>query len=324
MRRFEVVAMLAVAALSACGSSGIDGGDGISLETLLPPPTAEVQDPVPETSPPTSDVASAAPTLPATPTTPFIIWATDDPIGGGDVPATTTAPPATTAGTTTTPPTTTTSTAVPPTTAPPTTALRPQTISFPDLVGQWAYGEPRSIAATASSGLPVSYDTNGACVVENAQLGVVRAKDVGSCSITVSQPGGDGWGPAAPFSRSITISKAKTVIHGFADASAEHPRSPFSIPLSAAASSGAVVGYRTVPDGGGTSLCTLKGATLQVPSTAVLPRICTVEASAGVSPLFEATTAVARFTITPTVVDIKAYSVVSMTDTVVSVSVTLN
>ena len=76
--------------------------------------------------------------------------------------------------------------------------------------------------ASASSALPVVFDAKGACVVDNAVLGVVRASDVGECSITVAQKGDGSWKAAAPVTRSITISRATPVISGFEDTSTEH------------------------------------------------------------------------------------------------------
>jgi hypothetical protein len=221
--------------------------------------------------------------------------------------------------TATTSPTTTTSRAATTTTPP----KQAQTISFAQPSGPWAYGESKSVVATASSGLPVSYDTSGACQVDNAALGIIRASDVGECSITASQQGDGGWKPATPVTRSVTISKATPAISGFTNQVREYPQEDFSFALTAASYPGAVIVYSVIA---GADVCTLTGATLKVtidPNTPPsLPYTCDVKVDVNESQLFEAASATARFTINPTVLTIRGDA--DMTDTTVTVSVTLN
>ncbi len=179
--------------------------------------------------------------------------------------------------------------------------------------------------ASASSALPVVFDAKGACVVDNAVLGVVRANDVGECSITVAQKGDGSWKAAAPVTRSITISRATPVISGFEDTSTEHPRQEFSIALAASASSGAPVGYHLLANAASANLCTVSGAVLEVQVTSgPLPRTCTVAAFVEESRLYEAAISTARFTISPTVVELTGHTVIELTDTSVTLSVNLN
>lgn len=68
------------------------------------------------------------------------------------------------------------------------------------------YGEPDfTIAATATSGLPVSYSAAGACSVSGT---TVHMASVGSCAITATQPGDDTYLPADPVTHTFAITYA--------------------------------------------------------------------------------------------------------------------
>ena len=80
-----------------------------------------------------------------------------------------------------------------------------QTITFPRLANR-KVGDPAfSIAATASSGLPVSFMAIGKCTVHGTK---VRLKGAGTCVIIASQPGDDRYKSAELVSRSFRIAKA--------------------------------------------------------------------------------------------------------------------
>ena len=343
MQRWKVlVALIVTATVAACGSPDTNGGS--TLDTLLPPPTGEVQDaPPPGASTSTTSAASAGPVPAMAPTIPA--WSPGRPIGGGTgtTGATSATQPGSTTETTGTEQTSSTTGAssttqdsntsqassttapTPPTTHTTTPTQQAQTITFAPLVAPWAYGETRSIMASASSALPVVFDAKGACVVDNAELGVVRANDVGECSVTVSQKGDASWKAAPPVTRSTTISRATPVISGFEDTSTEHPRVKFSIPLTASASTGAPVGYHLLANAASEKLCTVSGAVLEVQVTnGPLPQTCTVAAFVEESRLYEAAISTARFTISPTVVAITGHTLIEVTDTSVTLSVNLN
>ena len=221
--------------------------------------------------------------------------------------------------TATTSPTTTTSRAATTTTPP----KKAQTISFAQPSGPWAYGEPKTVAASASSGLPLSYDTSGACQVDNAALGIFRASDVGECSITASQQGDGAWKPATPVTRSVTISKATPAISGFTDQVREYPQDYFSFALTASSCPGAVIRYSV---NSGDDICTVTGAALEVTinpdAPPRLPYSCDVTALVEESQHFESGSAAARFTINPTVLMIKGDA--TLIGTTMQVDVTLN
>ena len=67
-------------------------------------------------------------------------------------------------------------------------------------------GEPDfTIAATASSGLPVSFSASGACSVSGT---TVHITGVGACSITATQAGDDTYAPADPVTHTFAITYA--------------------------------------------------------------------------------------------------------------------
>jgi len=68
------------------------------------------------------------------------------------------------------------------------------------------YGEPDfTIAATATSGLAVSFSATGACSVSGT---TVHVTSVGSCAITATQPGDDTYAAADPVTRTFAITYA--------------------------------------------------------------------------------------------------------------------
>ncbi len=77
-----------------------------------------------------------------------------------------------------------------------------QTITFDPLPNKIVVDPPFVITATASSGLPVSFSAAGLCSVAG---NVVTLLDVGSCSITASQPGTVTWNPAPDVTRTFQI-----------------------------------------------------------------------------------------------------------------------
>jgi hypothetical protein len=86
-----------------------------------------------------------------------------------------------------------------------------QTIVFDPLAGRMDTEAPFALAATASSGLPVSYasaNTDVATVSSNR----VTVVGVGSTVITASQPGDDSYRPAEPVQQTLTVDYAVPII----------------------------------------------------------------------------------------------------------------
>jgi hypothetical protein len=86
-----------------------------------------------------------------------------------------------------------------------------QTITF-DAIADKTYGDPAfALAATASSGLAVSYSASGSC---SESGGTLTITGVGSCSVTASQAGDSRWLAAAPVTRSFDIDPAVLTVTG--------------------------------------------------------------------------------------------------------------
>jgi hypothetical protein len=84
-----------------------------------------------------------------------------------------------------------------------------QDITFGTLDGK-TYGDSDfSIAATASSGLTVSFAASGDCTVS---VNTVHIIGTGSCTITASQGGNETYNPAADVNRAFSIAKANPTI----------------------------------------------------------------------------------------------------------------
>jgi hypothetical protein len=88
---------------------------------------------------------------------------------------------------------------------------RLQTISFQYPGGGMLLDEPRTLSATATSGLPVRFEsaTPATCTVAGDQLTLVAA---GECRVVASQPGGQGadgvqWSAADEVSQLFRVLK---------------------------------------------------------------------------------------------------------------------
>lgn len=113
-----------------------------------------------------------------------------------------------------------------------------QTITFAALPDR-TLGDARfTVAATASSGLPVGFSAAGACTVTGSTVTITGA---GSCTVTASQPGDATYDPAPEVPQTFAIARAAQTI-GFGplpDRTFGDP--PFTV--SAAASSGLPVTF---------------------------------------------------------------------------------
>ncbi len=80
----------------------------------------------------------------------------------------------------------------------------PQSITFPALSDTRLSAGPITLAASASSGLPVSYtsSTPAVCGIAGTQATLAA---VGSCSITARQPGNQDYRAATPVTRSFMV-----------------------------------------------------------------------------------------------------------------------
>ncbi|HET9690469.1 MAG TPA: putative Ig domain-containing protein [Acidimicrobiales bacterium] len=146
-------------------------------------------------------------------------------------------------------------------------ALAAQAITFPAPAGL-AAGGSEQLAATASSGLPVTYATSAPAVCTVDPSGTVTALTAGTCAITASQAGDSAWAPATPMTASFAVTAAAQTI--------TFPAPPGltaggSEQLAATASSGLPVTYTTSTP----AVCSLAGSMV----TAVGAGTCTLTAS---------------------------------------------
>lgn len=81
-----------------------------------------------------------------------------------------------------------------------------QTITFPAVAANVTYGAaPIALAATASSGLPVSYTVSGPGTIVGSTLVINGA---GTVVVTANQPGNGNYGAASAVSQTVTVAKA--------------------------------------------------------------------------------------------------------------------
>jgi hypothetical protein len=142
----------------------------------------------------------------------------------------------------------------------------PQTIDFPQ-PPDVAFGQPVTLTATASSGRPVSYSTStpDVCTVSGRTVITTAAR---ACAITASRTGDARYAPARDVARSFRVERAAQTIN-FTPPDGTTIGQP--VTLSASASSGLAVSYRTdIP-----AVCTVSGSTVS-PATV---GTCTITAS---------------------------------------------
>jgi alpha-tubulin suppressor-like RCC1 family protein len=142
-----------------------------------------------------------------------------------------------------------------------------QTITFSSIATQPVTEGSFTLAATDSSGLPVSYSssTTSVCAVSGSTITLLT---VGTCSITANQAGNVDYSAASPVSDTFAVEFGQII--SFATIGAQSlPSQPLA--LSATSSSGLPVTFSAQP----TSVCTVSGSTL----TLVASGLCSVSAA---------------------------------------------
>jgi uncharacterized protein (TIGR03437 family) len=145
-----------------------------------------------------------------------------------------------------------------------------QTITFNALVNQTFGAGPVTIAASATSGLPVTFTsgTPGVCSVNGASAVILSA---GTCSVIASQAGNGQYGAAASVTRSFTIAPASQIIVVPTTYASSYPLAAGSFSLTVAASSGLPVTLiSTTP-----SVCTISSGKV----TLLAVGYCEIQAS---------------------------------------------
>ena len=161
---------------------------------------------------------------------------------------------------------------------------REQQVDLTPIADQTLGSPAVALSATASSGLPVTFSTEGPCTVVDGPA--VSATGTGTCTVTATQAGGPLWAPATG-SDSFAVAKGAQTITFPAIAGTTFGGQP--VALGATASSGLTVSYSA------------SGPCSIVESTKVQPTgagSCTVTANQAGNGSWDAATAVARsFTI---------------------------
>jgi uncharacterized protein YjdB len=88
-----------------------------------------------------------------------------------------------------------------------------QTITFPAIPDKVVGGAPFTVNATASSGLPVSYESNNDAVA-TVSGNTVTIKAAGSANITASQAGSSTYEAAVPVTRTLVVNAASVPVSG--------------------------------------------------------------------------------------------------------------
>ncbi len=166
-----------------------------------------------------------------------------------------------------------------------------QTISFPSPGNQTLGIAPAALAASASSGLAVSFASNtpGVCTASGTTLTLVA---VGTCTVTASQAGNGVFAAATPVANSFTVAAPQPTpqtisftlpgaqtITGFTAAPETAPAA-----LSASATSGLAVSFASTTP----SVCTVNGTALLLQGVGS----CTITASQGGNGTYAAATPV--------------------------------
>ncbi|MET0908083.1 MAG: carboxypeptidase-like regulatory domain-containing protein, partial [Ilumatobacteraceae bacterium] len=149
-----------------------------------------------------------------------------------------------------------------------------QTISFPTLSARSITESSVAIAATASSGLPVSFSstTPTVCATSGTNGATVELISSGTCTVRADQPGNASHAAAAPVTRSFTVSKVSQSITFPALAAKNLSQTP--VVVAATASSGLAVTLTTTTPG----VCTASGPDGST-ITLVAAGTCTVQAT---------------------------------------------
>jgi uncharacterized repeat protein (TIGR01451 family) len=145
-----------------------------------------------------------------------------------------------------------------------------QTISFSPLQNQAFGTSPFIVSATASSGQPVSFNsqtTTGVCTVSGSTVTLVAA---GTCTIQATQSGTANWAAATPVNQSFQVTQGSQTINFGPLQNQAFGTSPFAV--SATASSGQPVSFNSQTT---TNVCTVSGSTV----TLVAVGTCTIQAT---------------------------------------------
>jgi sugar lactone lactonase YvrE len=165
-----------------------------------------------------------------------------------------------------------------------------QTITFGPLPSQTFGTAPFTVSATASSGLPVSFNsqTTSVCTVSGSQVTLIA---VGTCTIHATQAGNSTYAAATPVNQSFQVTAESQTITFGTLSNQVLGSAPFTV--SATSASGLPVSFASTTP----LVCTVSGATV----TLVAAGKCTIEATQAGNTTYAAATPVDEsFWVTPT------------------------
>jgi hypothetical protein len=135
-----------------------------------------------------------------------------------------------------------------------------QTITF-GILGNQTYGSvPFNVSATASSGLPVSFNSQTplVCTVSGAQVTMIAG---GQCTVQATQAGDTAYPVAMPVNQSFQVTpESQTITIPGPLATQPFGTAPFSISASASATSGLAVSFASATP----AVCTMSGSTVML------------------------------------------------------------
>ncbi|HTA45977.1 MAG TPA: FG-GAP-like repeat-containing protein [Bryobacteraceae bacterium] len=165
-----------------------------------------------------------------------------------------------------------------------------QTISFPPLANVSLGTAPFTVSASASSGLPVTFqsNSNSVCTVSGSTISLVGA---GTCSITASQAGNSTWPPATPVTQMFAVLQGSQTISFAPLSDVSYGVAPFTI--SATATSGLPVIFTSTTG----AVCTVAGTAVSIIGVGT----CSITANQAGNANYTAATSVTRtFTVAST------------------------
>jgi hypothetical protein len=169
------------------------------------------------------------------------------------------------------------------------TILEPQTITFTNVPSSAVYNSQFTVAATASSGLPVTYSSSGSCTDSGANPATyTMTSGTGTCSVIANQAGNSTWAPASQVTKSVSATLATPTI------------SISNLPANAVYGSKYTATYSYTGNGtpsvtsSTTSVCTASGSSVSLVGVGT----CTLKASATATTNYAAVTgSVQSFTV---------------------------
>ncbi len=169
-----------------------------------------------------------------------------------------------------------------------------QTITFAKPANKSFSENSTTVEATASSGLPVSFEskTTSVCTTSGIAGETVTFLNTGTCTIKTNQTGNTNWNPAPPIEQSFAIGKGTQTITFTAPAEKRLDQSPITV--AATTTSGLPAAFASTTS----SVCTTSGANGET-VTFVTAGTCTIKATqAGDSSWNAATPVEQSFTVT--------------------------